>query len=127
MELNIRINLKELISDLSSRFVFKGLFAFANSKTNNGLIEALYNTGFTVYQIPYNCDALMGFKINELVRTQKVKAVIIGTHDGDFRGISDELEQKGIEVFFLGFKDKFSTFLKPKPCLYIDYQGGDAA
>jgi len=117
--LNTRVDLKKLISDLSNRFVLKGLFAFVNSKVNNGLVEALYNMGFTVYQIPYNCDALMGFKVSELTRTQKARVVILGTHDGDFRGICDELEQKGFEVYFLGFKDKFSTFLKPKPCLII--------
>lgn len=120
MELNTRVDLRELLSVLSNRFMLKGLFAFVNSKANNRLVEALYNMGFTVYQIPYDCDALMGFKISESMRTQKARVVIMGTHDGDFRGICDELEQEGIQVYFLGFKDRFSTFLRPKPCLNIE-------
>lgn len=124
MELHTHVDLKKLISNLSDRFTLKNMFAFINSKANNGLVEALYNIGFTVYQIPYNCDALMGFKISELTRTQKANVVIIGTHDGDFRGICDELEQEGFQVYFLGFKDRFSTFLRPKPCLIIECSGG---
>ena len=127
MELHIRVDLKKLVSDLSNQFALKRLFAFVNSKANNGLIEALYNMGFTVYQIPYDCDALMGFKISESIRTQNARVVIMGTHDGDFRGICDELEQKGLQVYFLGFKNKFSTFLRPKPCLSIECLGGDTA
>ena len=127
MELHTRVDLKKLVSDLSNQFALKRLFAFVNSKANSGLIEALYNIGFTVYQIPYDCDALMGFKISESLRTQKARVVIIGTHDGDFRGICDELEQEGMLVYFLGFKDRFSTFLRPKPCLNIECLGGDIA
>lgn len=127
MELHTRVDLKKLVSKLSNQFVLRTLYAFASSKANNGLIEALYNIGFTVFQIPFDCDALMGFKISELTRTQKVKVVIIGTHDGDFRGICDELEQGGIQVYFLGFKNRFSTFLRPKPCLNIEYLGGNTA
>lgn len=119
-ELNTYVDLQKLISSLSNHFIFKGLYAFTNSKTNSGLIEALYNMGFTVFQKPYDCDALMGFKISELIRAHKVKVIIIATHDGDFRGISDELEQENIEVYFLGFQKRFSTFLKPKRCLYIE-------
>lgn len=125
IELRVRVDFKKLVSNLSEHFALKGLFAFINSRVNNGLIEALYNIGFTVYPIPYNCDALMGFKIGELTKTQNTRAVIIGTHDGDFRGICDELEQKGIQVYFLGFKNRFSTFLQPKPCLVIECLGGN--
>jgi len=124
MELHTRVDLKKLISNMSSRFVLVGLFAFVNSKANNGLVEALYNIGFTVYQIPYDCDALMGFKISRLTRSHSAKVVVLGTHDGDFRGICDELEQEGFQAYFLGFKDRFSTFLKPKPCLIIECQEG---
>jgi len=127
MELGCRVDLRKMVLSLSDRFVFKGLFVFANSRVNNGLVEALYNIGFTVFSIPYDCDALMGFKISELMGSCKVKAVIIGTHDGDFRGIGDELEQQDIEVYFLGFQNKFSTFLKPKARLYIDRSGSDNA
>ena len=123
MELHVRVDLRKLISDLSESFALKRLFAFISSKANNGAIEALYNMGFTVYPIPYDCDALMGFKISESMRTQNTKVVIIGTHDGDFRGICDELEQKGFQVYFLGFKDRFSTFLRPKPCLFLECLG----
>lgn len=127
MELHTYVDLKKLISSLSNRFCLKSLFAFVNSKANGGLVEVLYNIGFTVYQIPYNCDALMGFKISELVRTQRAKVVIIGTHDGDFRGICDELEQEGFRVYFLGFKGKFSSFLRSKPCLLIESPEGGRA
>ena len=119
MELQVRIDLRKLLSYLSTRFGLERLFAFVSSKVNNGLVEALYNMGFTVYQIPFDCDALMGFKISESTRAQEGRVIIIGTHDGDFRGIGDELEQKGFQVYFLGFKDRFSSFLKPKPYLDI--------
>jgi len=127
MELHIRVDLRKLVSDLSNQFFLKRLCVFVNSKANNGLVEALYNIGFTVCEIPFDCDALMGFKISELIRTQKANVVIIGTHNGDFRGICDELEQKGIQVYFFGFKGKFSTFLRPKPCLNIECPGGETA
>lgn len=122
-ELQIRVDLSALVRDLSNQFALKSLYVFANSKANNGLIEALCNIGFTVFQIPYDCDALMGFKISESTRTQKPEVVIIGSHDGDFRGICDHLEQEGITVYFLGFTDRFSTFLRPKPCLTIKCPG----
>lgn len=119
-ELDVWIDFRKLLLNLSQTFHFKGLFAFTSLNLNNGLIEALYNMGFSVYSNPYDSDALMGFLIAELMRIYDVEAVIIGTHDGDFRGICDRLEQINTQVYILGFRDKFSTFLKCKNCLYLD-------
>jgi uncharacterized LabA/DUF88 family protein len=105
------IDLRKLISRLSRTFDCKGLFAFTSSNNNSKFVEALYNMGFIVFQKPFDSDALMGFKISELIRLYGVKTVIIGTHDGDFRGVGDELEQSNIDIYFLGFRNEFSTLL----------------
>lgn len=119
-ELNSRIDFKKLIYNLSQRFNLKGLFVFTNFNQNKKFIEMLYNLGFIVYPVPSDADAYMGFKIGELVSIYNPTVVIIGTHDGDFRWICDELEQTSIMVYFIGFKDKFSSFLKRKPCLCLE-------
>lgn len=119
-ELGVWVDLERLILSLSEEYLLRGLFAFASTRVNHGLVEALYNMGFTVFQTPYNADALMGFKIGELTRNRRVDVVFIATHDGDFKGICDELEQESVQVCFLGFRNRFSTFLKPKQCIFVE-------
>ena len=119
-ELNVRIDFQRLIHNISKNFNLKGLFIFTNFNHNNKFIEMLYNLGFTIYTVPSkDVDAYMGFKLCELIKKYKPKVVIIGTHDGDFRGICDELEQSGITVYFIGFKEHFSTFLRCKFCIHL--------
>jgi hypothetical protein len=54
----------------------------------------------------------MGFMIGKITRDSDADLVILGTHDGGFRGVRDQLVQRGIQVAFLGFRDKFSSFLR---------------
>ena len=54
----------------------------------------------------------MGYIINSVTRDTDLDLVLIGTHDGGFRGVRDQLTQRGLNVAFLGFRDMFSHFLK---------------
>jgi hypothetical protein len=84
------------------------------------MVNFLYNTGFIVYQSPFDSDALMGFTICSVCKESDIELVLIGTHDGGFRGVSDQLAQKGIHVGFLGFRDMFSSYLKSSPLFYFE-------
>ena len=76
------------------------------------MVNFLYDTGFVVYQSPFDSDATMGYTICSVVRETDLDLVLIGTHDGGFRGVRDQLTQRGLNVAFLGFREMFSHFLK---------------
>lgn len=118
VDLGLWINLEKLISIFNQIYDLKNHLAFTSCNVSNGFVEFLYNTGYTVFQSPFDSDAIMGYKICELSNTHDAKVVIIGTHDGGFRRVSDQLRQRNIQVYFLGFLDWFSTFLRCMP-LYI--------
>lgn len=118
VDLGLWINLEKVISIFNQIYDLKNHLAFTSCNVSNGFVEFLYNTGYTVFQSPFDSDAIMGYKICELSNTHDVKVVIIGTHDGGFRRVSDQLRQRNIQVYFLGFRDWFSTFLRCMP-LYI--------
>jgi len=101
----------------------KDHLAFTSCNISNGLVEFLYKTGYIVYQSPFDSDAIMGYKICELSEVYKVKVVVIGTHDGGFRRVSDQLKQRNIQVYFLGFRDWFSGFLRCVPLYNLEDLG----
>ena len=76
------------------------------------MVNFLYDTGFVMYQSPFDSDSIMGYIINSVTRETDLDLVLIGTHDGGFRGVRDQLTQRGLNVAFLGFRDIFSHFLK---------------
>ena len=76
------------------------------------MVNFLYDTGFVMYQSPFDSDAIRGYIINSVTRETDLDLVLIGTHDGGFRGVRDQLTQRGLNVAFLGFRDMFSHFLK---------------
>jgi hypothetical protein len=118
VELGLWINLEKLISIFNQLYDLKNHLAFTSCNISNGFVEFLYNTGYSVFQSPFDSDAIMGYKICELCNAQDVKVAIIGSHDGGFRRVGDQLRQRNIRVYFLGFRDWFSTFLRCMP-LYI--------
>ncbi len=111
-EYGVWIDIEDLVHIFSTLYDLKGKYAFTSCNLTNGMVNFLYNTGFIVYQSPFDSDALMGFTICNVCKESDVELVIIGTHDGGFRGVSDQLAQKGIQVAFIGFRDMFSSYLK---------------
>lgn len=106
------IDIEDVVFILDAIYNLKSHYAFTSCNLTNGMVNFLYNTGFIVYQSPFDSDALMEYTICNVSRETDVTLVIIGTHDGGFRGVSDSLAQRGIQVAFLGFKEMFSSFLK---------------
>lgn len=106
------IDIKNLGYIFSTIYNLSGHYAFTSCNLSNGMANFLYNTGFIVYQSPFDSDAIMDYTICTVARESDVDLVVIGTHDGGFRGVSDQLMQKGVHVAFLGFKEVFSSFLK---------------
>ena len=117
---SVWIDIEDLVYILSTLYNLKGCYAFTSCNLTNGMVNFLYNTGFIVYQSPFDSDALMGFTICSVCKESDVELVLIGTHDGGFRGVSDQLAQKGIHVGFLGFKDMFSSYLKSSLLFYFE-------
>jgi hypothetical protein len=123
VDLGYWIDLEKLISIFDQMYDLKGHLAFTSCNISNGLVEFLYKTGYIVFQSPFDSDAIMGYKICELSEVYKVKAVVIGTHDGGFRRVSDQLKQQNIQVYFLGFRDWFSGFLRCVPLYNLEDLG----
>jgi uncharacterized LabA/DUF88 family protein len=111
-EYRLWIDLEDLVYIFSTLYNLRSFYAFTSSNLSGGMVNFLYETGYVVYQSPFDSDAIMGFVISDLTRDIDVDLVIIGTHDGGFRGISDQLVRKGIDVAFLGFREMFSSYLK---------------
>jgi len=109
---SVWIDIEDVVYILDAIYDLKGHYAFTSCNLTNGMVNFLYNAGFIVFQSPFDSDALMGYTICNVSRETDVTLVVIGTHDGGFRGVSDSLAQKGIQVAFLGFKEMFSSFLK---------------
>jgi len=114
-DLGLWINLEKLISIFNQIYDLRDYLAFTSCNLSNGLVEFLYKTGYIVYQSPFDSDAIMGYMISELSNIYNVKVVIIGTHDGGFRRVSDQLKQRNIQVYYLGFRECFSSFLQCMP------------
>ena len=117
---SVWIDIEDLVHIFSTLYNLKGSYAFTSCNLTNGMVNFLYNTGFIVYQSPFDSDALMGFTICNVCKESDVELVLIGTHDGGFRGVSDQLAQKGIHVAFLGFRDMFSSYLKSGLLFYFE-------
>ena len=111
-ECNVWIDIEDLVYVFSGIYNLKGRYAFTSCNLTSGMVSFLYNTGFIVYQSPFNSDALMGYTICSVSRESEAKLVIIGTQDGGFRGVSDQLSQRGVSVAFVGFRESFSSYLK---------------
>jgi hypothetical protein len=111
-DLSVWIDIKDLVYIFSKIYTLKGHYAFTSCNLSKGMIDFLYNTGFVVYQSPFDSDAIMGYTICSVARETNLDLVIIGTHDGGFRGVRDQLTQRGLNVAFLGFREMFSHFLK---------------
>ena len=120
VDLGYWVNLKKLITIFDRMYDLKGHLAFTSCNITNGLVEFLYKTGYIVYQSPFDSDAIMGYKICELSEVYEVEVVVIGTHDGGFRRVSDQLKQRNIQVHFLGFRDWFSGFLRCEPLYNLE-------
>jgi hypothetical protein len=106
------IDIEDLVLIFSTLFSLKGHYAYTSTNLSTGMIKFLYDTGFVVFQSPFDSDAIMGYTICSIAGEAEVDLVIIGTHDGGFRGISDQLAQRGVPVAFLGFREMFSSFLR---------------
>ena len=111
-DLSVWIDIKDLVYIFSKIYALKGYYAFTSCNLTSGMINFLYDTGFVMYQSPFDSDAIMGYIINSVTRETDLDLVLIGTHDGGFRGVRDQLTQRGLNVAFLGFRDMFSHFLK---------------
>lgn len=109
---SVWIDIEDLVYIFSTLYNLKGHYAYTSTNLSSGMINFLYNTGFVVFQSPFDSDAIMGYTICNVAGEADVDLVIIGTHDGGFRGISDQLAQRGIPVAFLGFREMFSSFLR---------------
>ena len=109
---SVWLDIEDLIHVFSTLYSLNGHYAYTSTNLSNGMIKFLYDTGFVVFQSPFDSDAIMGYTICDIAGEADVDLVIIGTHDGGFRGISDQLTQKGIPVAFLGFREMFSSFLR---------------
>ena len=109
---SVWLDIEDLVHVFSTLYSLNGHYAYTSTNLSNGMIRFLYDTGFVVFQSPFDSDAIMGYTICDIAGEADVDLVIIGTHDGGFRGISDQLTQKGIPVAFLGFREMFSSFLR---------------
>jgi hypothetical protein len=111
-DLSVWIDIADLVLIFSQIYTLKGHYAFTSCNLTKGMINFLYDTGFVVYQSPFDSDAIMGYVMCNVIKETDLDLVLIGTHDGGFRGVRDQLTQKGIKVAFLGFREMFSHFLK---------------
>ena len=111
-DLSVWIDILFIDSAFSEIYTLKGYYAFTSCNLSKGMINFLYDTGFVVYQSPFDSDAIMGYTICSVARETDLDLVIIGTHDGGFRGVTDQLTQRGLNVAFLGFREMFSHFLR---------------
>ena len=111
-DFNLWIDIEDIIYIFEEIYNLRGHYAFTSCNLSTGMVKFLYNTGFIVIQNPFDSDATMGYMISEISRESDVDLVVIGTHDGGFRGVSDQLNQRGIDVAFLGFREMFSSFLR---------------
>jgi hypothetical protein len=111
-DFSVWIDIEDLVYIFSTLFKLHGYYAYTSCNLSNGMVKFLYNTGFVVHQNPFDSDAIMGFMIGNITRDSDADLVILGTHDGGFRGVRDQLVQRGVHVAFLGFRDKFSSFLR---------------
>lgn len=109
---SVWLDIEDLVYIFSTLYNLKGHYAYTSTNLSTGMINFLYNTGFVVFQSPFDSDAIMGYTICSVVEEADVDLVVIGTHDGGFRGVSDQLAQRGIPVAFLGFREMFSSFLR---------------
>ena len=109
---SVWLDIEDLVYIFSTLYNLKGHYAYTSTNLSTGMIKFLYDTGFVVFQSPFDSDAIMGYTICDIAGKADVDLVIIGTHDGGFRGISDQLAQSGISVAFLGFREMFSSFLR---------------
>jgi hypothetical protein len=115
--LSVWIDLEDLVYIFSKLYNLKGYYAFTSCNLTKGMVDFLYDTGFVVYQSPFDSDAIMGYTICSVARESDLDMVLIGTHDGGFRGVRDQLTQTGTNVAFVGFREMFSHYLK-SDCLY---------
>lgn len=111
-EYRLWLDLEDLVYIFSALYNLRSFYAFTSSNLSGGMVNFLYETGYVVYQSPFDSDAIMGFVISDLTRDIDVDLVILGTHDGGFRGVSDQLARRGIDVAFLGFREMFSSYLR---------------
>ena len=109
---SVWLDIEDLVYVFSTLYNLNGHYAYTSTNLSTGMINFLYNTGFVVFQSPFDSDAIMGSTICNIAGEADVDLVIIGTHDGGFRGISDQLTQRGIPVAFLGFREMFSSYLR---------------
>jgi len=109
---SVWLDIEDLVYVFSTLYNLNGHYAYTSTNLSTGMINFLYNTGFVVFQSPFDSDAIMGYTICNIAGEADVDLVIIGTHDGGFRGISDQLTQRGIPVAFLGFREMFSSYLR---------------
>jgi hypothetical protein len=111
-DLSVWIDIEDLVYIFSKIYNLKSYYAFTSCNLTKGMINFLYDTGFVVYQSPFDSDAIMGYIISSVTRETDLDLVLIGTHDGGFRGVRDQLTQRGLSVAFLGFREMFSHYLK---------------
>ena len=111
-DFSVWLDIEDLVYIFSTLYNLNGHYAYTSTNLSTGMIKFLYDTGFVVFQSPFDSDAIMGYTICNIAGEADVDLVIIGTHDGGFRGISDQLTQRGIPVAFLGFREMFSSFLR---------------
>ena len=111
-DFSVWIDIADLVYIFSTLYELNGYYAYTSCNLSNGMVKFLYDTGFVVHQNPFDSDAIMGFTISDVSRESDVDLVLLGTHDGGFRGVRDQLVQRGVHVAFLGFRDMFSSFLR---------------
>lgn len=109
------IDLEDLVLILSRLFDLQAHYAFTSCGITGGMVNFLYNTGYIVRQSPFDSDAIMGYTICESTERHEAEVVLIGTHDGGFRGVGDELRRRGVDVAYLGFREMFSSYLRGCP------------
>lgn len=111
-DLSVWIDIEDLVYIFSTLYKLNGYYAYTSCNMSNGMVKFLYDTGFVVHQNPFDADATMGFMIGNVSRDSGADLVLLGTHDGGFHGVRDQLIQRGVNVAFLGFRDMFSHFLR---------------
>jgi hypothetical protein len=111
-DLSVWIDIEDLVCIFSTLYELNGYYAYISCNLSNGMVKFLYDTGFVVHQNPFDADAVMGFMIGNISRDSGADLVLLGTHDGGFRGVRDQLVQRGVHVAFLGFREMFSHFLR---------------
>jgi len=111
-DFSVWIDVADLVCIFSTLYELNGYYAYTSCNLSNGMVKFLYDTGFVVHQNPFDSDAIMGFTISDVSRESDVDLVLLGTHDGGFRGVRDQLVRRGVHVAFLGFRDMFSSFLR---------------